>query len=229
MLPAQQRKYFGVLERYYSAAESIAFPIPQGFASFFSYLGYYALDFKTFMQYVDRNVLELQMDVTCGIFKSMYLSMDFAWNFNCLQNITFLHIFFLNTSIKSRFYTFLDFIRKITFLALFHLLNDKWCFALFFFLCFHRSWKWITKCNCTKTPDLVENSTVSLESYFEENGRCASVACNGQWPCKCNPIRWKWIANSQKLQRNCYWYVTVIIYFVLALQSSMGFLPYFWS
>lgn len=71
MPAAQQRKYFSILERYLSAAESIAFPLPQGFSSFFSYLGYYALDFKTFLCYIDHNVLEMQMDVIYGIFKSM--------------------------------------------------------------------------------------------------------------------------------------------------------------
>lgn len=63
MPETQQYILFIMLERYYLALSSLAFPHPQGLSSFISYLAYRALPFDTFQEHVKRHVFELQIDV----------------------------------------------------------------------------------------------------------------------------------------------------------------------
>ncbi|KAF2364238.1 Gamma-secretase-activating protein C-terminal domain [Trinorchestia longiramus] len=58
-----QHRLFALLERYYSATDAVAFPLPQGYNSFFAYLAYRVLPRHVFQQYLHSGVLHLNVDV----------------------------------------------------------------------------------------------------------------------------------------------------------------------
>ncbi|KAK9497509.1 hypothetical protein O3M35_004214 [Rhynocoris fuscipes] len=60
---SKRRLLFALLQRYSLAIDRLAYPVPQGFPSFFTYLTYRSLNYERFIQCVQANALQLQIDV----------------------------------------------------------------------------------------------------------------------------------------------------------------------
>ncbi|CAB3363663.1 Hypothetical predicted protein [Cloeon dipterum] len=67
----RRKALFIMMERFLYCAEALAFPVPQGFTSFFAYLGYRTLPWPHFLQYTRRHVFELHVDAIKAIFGDM--------------------------------------------------------------------------------------------------------------------------------------------------------------
>lgn len=63
----RRRSLHALFERYYFAADSLAFPLPQGFPSFFTYLGYRVFPTCKFIDCVRANVFQVNIDVMKAI------------------------------------------------------------------------------------------------------------------------------------------------------------------
>lgn len=59
----QRRSLLTVMQRLTHAADTLAFPLPQGFQSFITYLGYKVMSDTMFKQYVRCNTFSLNVDV----------------------------------------------------------------------------------------------------------------------------------------------------------------------
>ncbi|XP_050523208.1 protein pigeon isoform X2 [Daktulosphaira vitifoliae] len=59
----QRKSLFTILQRYAHAIDTLAFPLPQGFSSFITYLGYKVLPQNMFNQHIRCNTFSLNIDV----------------------------------------------------------------------------------------------------------------------------------------------------------------------
>ncbi|XP_078676801.1 gamma-secretase-activating protein-like [Branchiostoma floridae x Branchiostoma belcheri] len=57
-----ESELFHMTERFYMSAQELCFPLPNGFKTFFTTLGFRCLDSHVFLQYVDRGVLHFTDD-----------------------------------------------------------------------------------------------------------------------------------------------------------------------
>ncbi|XP_070559067.1 gamma-secretase-activating protein-like isoform X2 [Ptychodera flava] len=58
----EDHAFFHILERYYYVAEELCYPVPSGFVSLITILGYNCLDNQTFLHYVDAGIFRLNDD-----------------------------------------------------------------------------------------------------------------------------------------------------------------------
>ncbi|KAI5724563.1 hypothetical protein M8J77_004317 [Diaphorina citri] len=68
LTPWEARILFLLYDRFNSCCGCIGFPVPPGFTSFFAYLSYRTLERRMFLQYVERGVFELNIDVIKAVF-----------------------------------------------------------------------------------------------------------------------------------------------------------------
>lgn len=67
----QRQSLLMVLQRYAHAIDVLAFPLPQGFSSFITYLGYKVMSASVFSQHVRCNTFMLNIDVMKTILAGM--------------------------------------------------------------------------------------------------------------------------------------------------------------
>lgn len=69
----QRKSLLTVLQRFAHATDTLAFPLPQGFPSFITYLGYKVMSPSLFSQYIRCNTFSLNVDVMKTILAGEYL------------------------------------------------------------------------------------------------------------------------------------------------------------